>query len=52
MEGFAEVMSMLVEGCLMNVGKEEKDVVVGVEAEVVGSGFVDLRMELLHVDLE
>lgn len=37
-----EVASIFVEGCFMHVGKKDKDVVVGVKAEVVQSYLVAL----------
>ena len=47
-----KVASIFVKGCLMNVGKKDKYVVVGIEAEVVRSHLVDLCAEVFHVDLE
>lgn len=51
-KGFANVISILIESCFMDVGKKDQDVVIGIKAEVVGHHLVDSGSELFHVDLE
>ena len=51
-EGLTEVAAVDVLAGLMHVGKDDKDLLVGVASNGVRSQFGDLEAELLHVLLE